>query len=148
MHAKKFKYGYTEDGSKLRECPTLLRHYLINNCKINENINYDKVVDKALSYNNIDINNLQNYSNKKIKRIIVNHIRHQETPYNENLRILNDVTPRSRKDYTYKQIKNVTLYNIKKQFPWLADACDEQHYPLPMIKDLRKKNKKKSKTKS
>lgn len=138
MYAKEYKYGYTKDGSKLRECPTILRHYLINNCKLNENIDYNQAVRSALAYNNIDINDVKNFRSRKIQRMIVNHIRHQETPYNENLRILNDVVPRSANDYTYKQIKNVTLFNIKQQFPWLSKACDEQHKKLPMIRDVRK----------
>ena len=148
MHAKEFKWSYTEDGSKLRECPLVLRQYLINNCQLNENIDYDRAVRSALAYNNINVDDVKNLNNKNIQRMIVNHLRHRESQYNENLKILNDVIEKKKSDYTYKQIKNITLYNIKQEFPWLEEACDAQHNKLLMIYDHKKKirkNKKKHK---
>lgn len=70
----------------------------------------------------------------KIKRIMVNEIRHDYTNYDEGLRTMKKLD-RDRKDDTYYHIyKNYILQKIQEQYEYLEDECKRQKTNIVMAK--------------
>ena len=92
------------------------------------------IYDEAVAYLNTTHpnTNKQEVFEDRIKRLMVNQIRHNYTNYDEELRKLKRV---KREDQTYYYLyKNYTLKKIQEQYQYLEDACKRQKTNLTMAK--------------
>lgn len=70
-----------------------------------------------------------------IKRELVNHIRHQYTKYNADIKKVNRLIKNSNYDESiYRQYKNMILYSISVKYPFLRSECINQGYNVNMVK--------------
>lgn len=71
------------------------------------------------------------YFENDIDAIIVNHIRHNYSNYDEILKGSHGI---NRSEYDYAQYKNCVLNKIADIYPSLKDACDKQKRKCDMVK--------------
>jgi hypothetical protein len=104
---------------------------------INTNIYCDKssreIFDEAREFNN---NNQIELSEDYIKRIIVNHIRHKYTLYDNDVKKINKFARHTKitNNSIYKQYKNRILYSISISYPFLKQECMNQISNMDMVR--------------
>lgn len=120
------RYSEAEKDQEFNRCLSELQVFPLSIRDV-----YDRAVSYA--YNGIPMQ----ISEGKIKRIMVNEIRHDCTKYDEGIRKINKMKRLSedRKDDTYYYIyKNCTLQKIQEQYEYLKDECERQKTSILMAK--------------
>lgn len=73
-------------------------------------------------------------SERKIKRDLVNSIRHNNSfDYNAGIYDVHKLDRKNRAE-NYKIYKNIILNMIAKEYPFLADECNNQKFRVDMVK--------------
>ena len=108
------------------------RDKIINDIHVYEySYNIRWILDDALRYYNMASDDTLEYSERDIKHIMVNDIRHNRSSYESGLKDINKLSRRlSRKDrqINYHAYKNATLDQISEAYPFLSKECKQQKY--------------------
>ena len=76
-----------------------------------------------------------------LKAIMVNHIRHECTNYDESIKEMNkllDASNVKEKRLSYYMLKNSVLSKIAEIYPYLADECKSQKHTVDLMSGRRK----------
>lgn len=104
---------------------------IIDNVKLDEDIDLRKAYDEMLSFNKTNSIELPiGVTN----RFMVNSIRHNCSNYDKNLKYVYKLDGKD--TVYYKLYKNNILRLISKRYPNLSDECDRQATKIKMIKNV------------
>ena len=105
---------------------------IINDIKLDDNINLRKAYDDTLSFNKT--RNRIELSIRDVNRFMVNSIRHNCSNYDNNLKYVYRL---DKKDTSYYNLyKNNILRLISERYPNLSDECKRQATEIKMIKNI------------
>jgi len=82
-----------------------------------------------------------NPTEQSLKAIMVNHIRHTCTNYDESIKEMNallDASNHKEKRLSYYMLKNNVLTKIAEAYPYLADECKSQKHTVDLLSGRRK----------
>ena len=121
------------------------RRKLVQSIHVNNNSgNARSILEDALEYVDRPSDNMVEYRERDLKRIMVNEIRHNQTTYENGLKAIYRATKdcsKREQDRIYKMYKNATLAGISQSYPYLADECDNQKHKVNMIRVINKTKK-------
>jgi len=83
------------------------------------------ILDNAMRYTKSDKYGFE-YSEKDLRKSMVNYVRHKETTYERDLRYMHRVVPNKYHNEVYKFIKNSSLTMIASEYSFLSDECVRQ----------------------
>lgn len=122
-----FKHLNTNKG--FIEDKTIKYYSIINNTKVNNNINLRDALDNALKYE-YDENTPIEFKEYNINRIMVNSIRHDYSNYELGLKQVHKL---NLPEDMYFRYKNIVLDQISYQYPFLKDECERQKHNVNMV---------------
>ena len=113
---------------------------IINSIEVQHIDNARVILDSAKKYV-LDNNKGSNLDTERgIKAIMVNHIRHNCTNYDESIKEMNallDASSRKEKHTSYLMLKNNVLTKIAEAYPYLADECRSQKHIVNFLEDVK-----------
>ena len=112
---------------------------IINNINIESVENTRSILDGVLRYVNRPSDDMVEFKEQDLMRIMVNYIRHDKSSYENDLIEIHNISR-----YTtygediYRKYKNAVLSRISSMYPYLSSSCDKQKLPLNMIRNVNK----------
>ena len=97
--------------------------------------NMRKIFDGAINYGNTRAEELIEFKEAKVKRLMVNQIRHCNSNYNQQLKQIYNIDRST--SCQYHLYKNIVLDRIGNVCPYLKDECSRQKQKINMVRIKR-----------
>lgn len=97
--------------------------------------NMRKIFDGAINYGNTRAEAPIEFKEAKVKRLMVNQIRHCNSNYNQQLKQIYNIDRST--ECQYHLYKNIVLDRIGNACPYLKDECSRQKQKINMVRIKR-----------